>query len=398
MLHKIREKAERVILGLSSGTSADGIDAALVRIKGSGLGVEIDVISYETFPYPDSLRVRLLKDMGPNSAGAAELCLISSYLGEIFSFSAKSLCKKCSFPLEEVDAIGFHGQTIYHHPEPFAFPGFPVTGTVQIGNPALVAERTGRIVVSDFRSRDMAAGGQGAPLISYLDYVLFNHRSRGRILLNIGGVANVTGIPAASPPEAVIAFDTGPGNALIDAAICHFSEGKKSFDEGGLLARQGKVYEELLSSLLKHPYFLKLPPKSLDKETFGKAFFNKLIKDNPDLTSANTVATMTQFTVRTIVMSIIEFLIQKEVSYEEIIVSGGGANNQTIVGELRKNFPRLSLNSADDYPITGRAKEAVLFAFLANETIMGNPGNLPSATGAKNPVILGSITPGQQAL
>lgn len=398
MLQKIRDKAERIILGLNSGTSADGIDAALVRIKGSGTEVELELISYETFPYPDSLRVRLLKDMGPSSAGAAELCLISSYLGELFAFSAKSLCKKSSFPIEDVDAIGLHGQTIYHHPVPFAFPGFPVTGTVQIGNPALVAERTGKIVVSDFRSRDMAAGGQGAPLVSYLDYILFNNRARGRILLNIGGVANVTGLPAAAPPEKVIAFDTGPGNALIDAAICHFSEGKKSFDEGGLLARQGKVYEELLGSLVKHPYFQKQPPKSLDKETFGKAFFAKLIKDNPALTSANTVATMTAFTVRTIEMGIIEFLLQNDISYEEIIVSGGGAKNVAIVESLRQCFPRLSLNAADDYPIMGRAKEAALYAFLANETIMGNPGNLPSATGAKAPTILGSITPGLTVL
>jgi len=193
-------------------------------------------------------------------------------------------------------------------------------------------------------------------------------------------------------------LDTGPGNALIDAAICHFSEGKKSFDEGGLLARQGKVYDELLGSLVKHPYFQKQPPKSLDKETFGKAFFAKLIKDNPGLTSANTVATMTQFTVRTIEMGIIEFLLQNDISYEEIIVSGGGARNIAIVESLRHYFPKLSLNAADDYPIMGRAKEAALYAFLANETIMGNPGNLPSATGAKAPTILGSITPGLTAL
>lgn len=398
MLQKIRDKAERIILGLNSGTSADGIDAALVRFRGAGIESEIELICHETFPYPDSLRLRLLKDMGPSSAGAAELCLISSYLGELFAFSAKSLCKKNSFPMEDVDAIALHGQTIYHHPVPFSFPGFPVTGTVQIGNPAMVAERTGKLVVSDFRSRDMAAGGQGAPLVSYLDYVLFNNRARGRILLNIGGVANVTGVPAGAPPDKVIAFDTGPGNALIDAAISHFSEGKKSYDEGGILARQGKVYEELLGSLVRHPYFQKQPPKSLDKETFGKAFFAKLMKDNPGLTSANTVATMTQFTIRTIEMGIMEFLLQKDISYEEIIVSGGGARNETIIDSLRKNFPRLSLNSADDYPIMGRAKEAALYAFLANETIMGNPGNLPSATGAKNPVILGSITPGTTAL
>jgi len=215
MLAKIREKSERIIIGINSGTSADGIDAAVVRIRNSGLETEIDVIGFETYPYSPSLSQRLNKDMGQNAAGAAELCLISSYLGELFAYSAKSIAKKFSVPFEDVDAIGIHGQTIYHHPEPVTFPGYKISGTLQIGNPAIVAERTGKIVVSDFRSRDMAAGGQGAPLVAYLDFVLFSHRARGRVLLNIGGVANVTGIPASAPIEKIIAFDTGPETHLL---------------------------------------------------------------------------------------------------------------------------------------------------------------------------------------
>ncbi|MCX7829478.1 MAG: anhydro-N-acetylmuramic acid kinase [Acidobacteria bacterium] len=398
MLAKIREKTERIIIGINSGTSADGIDAAIVKIRNSGLESEIEVIGFEKYPYSPSLSQRLNKDIGQNSAGAAELCIISSYLGELFAYSAKSIAKKYSVPFEDIDAIGMHGQTIYHHPEPLAFPGYQITGTMQIGNAAIVAERTGKIVVSDFRSRDMAVGGQGAPLVAYLDFVLFSHRARGRILLNIGGVANATGIPASSPLDSIIAFDTGPGNALIDAAVFHFSEGKKSFDENGVIAKQGVVIKELLKKLLSHPYFKKDPPKSLDKETFGRQYFQKLIKENPSLPPANTVATLTEFTIKTISLGIKEHIVQKDHSYEEIIVSGGGANNKAILDGLKANFPNLVVNTIDDYPILGKAKEAVLYAFLANETLMNKKGNVPSATGAKKPVILGSITPGEEGL
>lgn len=398
MLEKIREKTEKIIIGLNSGTSADGIDAAIVRIRNCGLETEIDVIGYETYPYSPSLRQRLNKDMGQNAAGAAELCLMSSYLGELFAFSAKSIAKKYSIPFEDVDAIGMHGQTIYHHPEPVAFPGYKISGTLQIGNPAVVAERTGKIVVSDFRSRDMAAGGQGAPLVAYLDFVLFSHRARGRVLLNIGGVANVTGIPASSPIDSIIAFDTGPGNALIDAAVFHFSEGKKSFDENGVIAKKGTVVNDLLTKLLANPYFKKEPPKSLDKETFGRLFFQKILKENSDISPANMIATLTEFTIRTITLGIKEHIIQKDQSYEEIIVSGGGAENKAILEGLKANFPNLVVNTIADYPILGKAKEAVLYAFLSNETIMNSRGNVPSATGAKRAVILGSITPGEEGI
>ena len=398
MLSKIREKEERIIIGINTGTSADGIDTALVRIKNCGLEAEIEIIGYETYPYSPTLRQRLLNDMGQASAGAAELCIISSYLAEIFAYSAKALCKKLSFPFEDVDAIGMHGQTIYHHPEPLSFPGYKITGTMQIGNPALLAERTGKIVVSDFRSRDMAVGGQGAPLTSYLDYILFNHRARGRVLLNIGGVANATGIPADSPPEKVIAFDTGPGNAMIDSAMHYFTKGEKGFDENGNFAKQGKVNEQLLLKLLSHTYFKKSPPKSLDKETFGKNFCLKLIKENPQITPIDFVATLTQFTINTICGGIKEFILSKDSSYEELVVFGGGHKNGFIMKGIKENFLKLSINSEEDYPILGRGKEAVLFAFLANETLMNRCGNLPSATGASKPVILGNVTPGNEGL
>lgn len=398
MLEKIRQKEERIIIGINSGTSADGIDVAICKIRGCGLETEIELLGYETFPYSPQLRQRILNDMGASQAGAGELCIMSFYLGELFAYAAKNICKKFSIPFEEIDAIGMHGQTIYHHPEPLKFANFEIKGTLQIGNPAVVAERTGKIVVSDFRSRDMASGGEGAPLTPYLDFVLFSHRARGRVLINIGGVTNLTAIPASSPLEKIIAFDSGPGNALIDYAMIHYSQGKLMFDENGAWAKKGTVVKNLLDKLMSHPYFKKSPPKSLDKETFGKTFLQKILKENPSISQYDMVATLTEFTVKTIVLALKEFVFPKDSSYEEIIISGGGSQNLKIIEEIKKSFPKLSVNTMDDYPILGKAKEAVLFAFLANETLMNKPGNLPNVTGAKRQVILGNITPGENGL
>jgi anhydro-N-acetylmuramic acid kinase len=242
----------------------------------------------------------------------------------------------------------------------------------------------------------MAAGGQGAPLSPYMDFILYQHRSRGRIALNIRGIASLTGIAADSPMEKVIAFDTGPGNCLIDHAATHFSQGQAALERNGAWARTGRVDKPTLTRLLDHPYLKLPPPKSLDKEVFGKAFFEKMLADSPPLSPADVVATLTAFTARTITAAIMEFLLQKE-RYEEIIVSGGGALNPVLMDGLREAFPGKVLSTSDDYDIPCKAKEAVLMAFLASETIRGNPGNIPSVTGASAPVVLGSITPGLKA-
>lgn len=397
MFQRLSTKEERLVAGLMSGTSGDGIDVALVRLRGQGSASEIQILASDTLKFSPSVRQRILAAQGAEGAAAREIVLLSSYLGELYAHAVNHLCRKAGVGVQELDLIGCHGQTLYHHPRPEKFPGFSVTGSLQIGNPAILAERTGVTVVSDFRSRDMAAGGQGAPLAPYLDYILFNHRARGRIVLNIGGLANLTAIPADSPPEAVVAFDTGPGNSLVDLAVAHFTQGKNAFDQDGAWARAGNCSTPLLERLLVHPYFKLPPPKSLDREEFGRPFLTKVLEWAGPVAPADLVATLTQFTVRTVAAGILEHVTQQG-RYEEIILGGGGAQNPVIVEGLKAAFPRMSVVSGDEYNMPARAKEAVLVAFLANETMGGVCSNLPSATGARNPVLLGSITPGANAL
>jgi len=390
-------KKERLVAGLMSGTSGDGIDVVLVKIREQGTAAEIQLVAYDTLKFSAPVRQRILNAQGAEGATAREMILLSSYLGELYAHAVGHLCKKASVGIQDVDLIGCHGQTLYHHPRPEKLPGFSVTGSIQIGNPAVLAERTGITVVSDFRSRDMAAGGQGAPLAPYLDYILFNHRARGRIILNVGGIANLTAIPADSPPEAIVAFDTGPGNSLMDLAVSHFTQGKGTFDQDGAWARAGKFSFPLLERLLAHPYFKLPPPKSLDREEFGNPYLVKIIEWAGAMAPADVLATLAQFTVQTVAAGIMEHVMQKG-RYEELILSGGGAHNPVLVEGLKAAFPRMSVVLGDAYNMPSRAKEAVLMAFLANETMNGRCANVPSATGARNPVLLGSITPGANAI
>lgn len=396
MLTETEQKSERLAVGLMSGTSADGVDVALVKIEGGGIDAVLTLISHDTLHYSPQVRSRILACQGARAGNAREITLLDSYLGELFSHAVLHICKKAGLRTEEVDFVGSHGQTLYHHPQPEKMPGFAVTGTLQVANPAIIAERTGITVVSGFRSRDMAAGGQGAPLAPYLDYVLYRHRARSRLAVNIGGITNVTSLPAGAELSGVTAFDTGPGNCLLDLAAAHYSQGQLASDKDGAWARQGRVDEALLTKLLDHPFLKKAPPKSADKDEFGRAFFEKLIAENPEKTPYDLVATLAAFTVRSLMAALMEHLLRKE-RYEEIIVSGGGSHNPVLMEGIRRAFPKVFVSSADDYSIPSKAKEAVLMAFLANETILGHPGNVPSATGARNPVILGCITPAPRA-
>lgn len=396
MLVSLKQKEACLAIGLMSGTSADGVDVALVRIEGGGGESEFQIVAHDTLKYSAAVRERILACQGPGLGSARDIALLDSYVGELFAHAVLHICKKAGVQVEEVDLVGSHGQTLYHHPDGAKLPGFTVTGTLQVGRPAIIAQRTGLTVVSDFRSRDMAAGGQGSPLAPYFDYILYRHRARGRIAVNIGGVANLTGIPADVPIEKIAAFDTGPGNHLIDLAVTLYSKGQLTFDRNGAWAKAGKADLGLLSKLLEHPYVKQPPPKSLDKEVFGKAFLDKVIAENASIAPADMVATLTAFTVKSITTSIMEFLLQTE-RYEEIIVSGGGALNPVILDGLRETFPGKVISTSDDYAVPSKAKEAVMVAFLAHETVLGHSGNVPSATGASAPVVLGSITPGLRA-
>ncbi len=393
MLSAILEKKERLVIGLMSGTSADGIDAALVRLTGQGLSTRIQLLAFDVLCLSPAVRERLLAAMGPAGRGNRDLCLLSSYLGELFAHACGHIAQKAGVPLAEVDLVGLHGQTLYHHPAPEAFPGFTVTGTLQVGSAAVVAERTGLTVVSDFRSRDMAVGGQGAPLAPYLDFLLYHHRARGRIVLNIGGIANATSMLADSSLEAVRAFDTGPGNCLMDAAVTHYTGGKQTCDTDGRIALSGKIHRGLLEALLRHPYFPLPPPKSADRTTFGADYLRAALAVAPGISPQDVVATLTALTAQSIGTAVLEHCLQRG-RYEEMILSGGGAKNPVLVQGIRQALPKLFITDADEYDIPGKAKEAVLMAFLAHETILGRAGNVPAATGAKRPVVLGSVTPG----
>jgi anhydro-N-acetylmuramic acid kinase len=311
-------------------------------------------------------------------------------LGELYARAVHDTCRRADIPVESLELIGCHGQTIYHEGEPAPFLGMAVPNTMQIGEAAVLAERTGVPVISDFRPRDIAAGGRGAPLVPYVDYLLYRSRARGRVALNIGGIANVTAIPPGAQHEDVIAFDTGPGNMVADALVSEYTRGKLRFDRGGRIARQGSVNRALLDELLDQPYYRARPPKSAGREQYGAAFAERLLATG--LPVSDLIATATALTAASIAAGLERF-VRPRMRMDELIVSGGGAHNPVIMAHLAAFLPRTALARSSDFGIDVDGKEAIAFAVLAYETWRGRPANLPSATGARRPVILGKLTP-----
>jgi anhydro-N-acetylmuramic acid kinase len=333
-----------------SGTSLDGIDVAIVDIRGSRAGkVTIETIAFRSTPYPKAIRRALL-----NVGSVAEVSWLNFALGELYS--------KAILAMEQpVELIGLHGQTVYHQ---------GAKHTLQIGEAAVVAERTGVDVISNFREPDIAAGGQGAPLVPYVDKLLFGGTKKRRAVLNIGGIANVTLLPEG------IAFDTGPGNMILDALVAHLTGGKQTYDRDGRIARSGTARWEALTRLLANPYFRRSPPKSCGREQFGSEYVAELVATGlplPDL-----IATATELTARTIYGAVS--------AADEVIASGGGVHNAFLMERLSAMTP---VRSSAEFGIDPDAKEAIAFAVLAYQTARRRPGNLPSATGARHPVILG---------
>lgn len=378
-----------------SGTSMDGITAALVEIgeDEDSERIKVKLIAYETFPFSDSLRKKLF-DLC-NSGSVQELCVMNFYLGELFADAALQVIKKAGKQPSEVDFIGSHGQTICHLPSGLASAGeFSRPSTLQIGEIDVIAEITGITTVGDFRPRDMAAGGQGAPLIPYVDYVLFASPDRNRVMLNIGGIANVTYLPAGGDLSTIKAFDTGPGNMIIDTVVQTLSGGEKKYDKDGMMAAAGRINGELLRNLLAHPFIYKFPPKSTGREDFGEPFAMQIINKAQlrGLTPEDLVATVTAFTVESIVENCRRFL----GPFEELIVSGGGARNLTIMRWLAERLPGIKVTTTEEYGIPVQAKEAVGFAILAYQTLRGKPNNVPAATGARRHVVMGKISWGRE--
>jgi anhydro-N-acetylmuramic acid kinase len=384
-LREIRKKGARFIVGLASGTSCDGVDAALVRIKGTGEGLVIKLVDFQAFPYPPGLRLRLLAPR----IDALEVCALNFEVGEHMADAANAIIKSAHEALHEVDLIASSGHTLAHLPPRLASNG--AVGTLQIGEPAVIAERCSFPVISDFGQRDMAAGGQGSPLLSYADWLLFHRDDRTVACLNIGGIVNLSAIPPRF--EDMLAFDTGPGNLALDGAVRLLTTGNRMIDNNGEAAAEGMVIDEFLDYLLSHPYFSQVPPKSTGRENFGaEVYLRDALSSRRTSRFEDLMATVTSAVAYSIVRALNRF-IKPQFEISRLIVSGGGAHNTTLLDRIKQGLPDLVFRSSTDYGIPIDARKAVAVAILGNETICETPANVPSASGARRRVILGKITP-----
>ncbi|WP_251548856.1 anhydro-N-acetylmuramic acid kinase [Neobacillus muris] len=384
-----KNQGEKLVIGLMSGTSLDGIDAALVSIKEDTDGIQLKLLHFATLPFTVGLRDKILSLCDPNQARIEDISAMNMLLGEQFAGAAKKVAAEANRPMDEIDLISSHGQTIFHQPEQVKIAGFPVTSTLQIGDISVIAERTGVMTVGDFRTRDMAVGGQGAPLVPYADHLLFRKKEFGRVLVNIGGIANITVLPPENSGRSVLAFDTGPGNMIIDAFAGWATNGKQTFDENGAIAASGKVDEKWLLELLTHDHYKQPPPKSTGRELFGIKYARTLWEAS-SLSAADKLATITELTARTLSSDIVRLIESHQI--KEVFVSGGGWHNRTLMNRLTSHLPdSIRIGSTDDLGIPGDAKEAAVFALLGHQCLMKRTNNLPAATGAKKPVIMGKI-------
>ncbi len=378
-------KPSRLVVGLMSGTSADGIDAVLTRITGSGLTTKAEQLGFCFQPFDPATRQAILDICGGSSGGTREVCLLGTHLGKLYAQAVRELLKTTG--VEKIDLIGSHGQTVYHIPEDTPYLGTTIRGTLQIGDPSYLAEEFGCPVVSDFRIRDMAAGGLGAPLVPYTEFLLYRSETEDVALQNIGGIGNVTLLPAGCALDEVTAFDTGPGNMVMDALVSKLTGGKLPYDDGGKLAASGKVIPELLAWMLEDPYLAKQPPKTTGREYFGKEYVEKILAFG-DYPLVDILTTATRFTAETIALSLRRFAPRLPA---RLVVGGGGSRNPTLLKFLQETLPEVKVQIQEDLGLDSDAKEAVAFAILANEALFGICNNAPSATGAKHSVVMGRI-------
>lgn len=384
--YELTQKQKKNVIGLMSGTSADGVDVALVEISDSGLTTDISLIAFETIPYTPEIRARIFDLFRVETARVDEICTMNFLLGKLFAESVLTVLEKVGIAPGQIDLIGSHGQTIHH------MPTATVPATLQIGEPAVIAHETGIPTIADFRVADVAAGGEGAPLIAYPDYLLFHHPTQTIGLLNIGGIANLTVLPAGKGVEAVHASDTGPGNMILDACVEKITNGAKQFDENADLARQGKVCESLLTQWLTHPFFELTPPKTTGREMFGTTFADTCLQQikAQGISEYDGLTTLTALTYESICKYYKDFVASKT-PLDILYVSGGGARNPLIMQGLADTFAPIPVVDVAEKGISGDAKEAIAFAILANEAVHGNFANVPNTTGAACGKILGKF-------
>lgn len=392
-LMHVATKYSRRIIGLMSGTSLDAIDVAMVRIEKHGLTAKVKLEHFREFPYPPKIRSVVRELFDPKRARIDDICRYDFILGEVFAAAVLRMLKETRIKAESVDLIASAGQTIWHDPELSVIQPdvdwiegpLETRSTFAIGQSAVIAERTGIITVGDLRVRDVAAGGQGAPLVPYFDWVLLRHKSRGRCIQNIGGIGNVTYIPPRANWEDVIAFDTGPGNMIIDELAWVATNGRQTYDVDGALGEVGQVRHDLLERWMADPYFAKLPPKTTGRELFGAQFANRIIEESPDIDLHDLITTATALTAESIARAYRDF-VHPLGPVHEVLLAGGGAKNPTLVRMLAERMPKLKLKIYK----ASEAKEAMAMAMIANDSVVGLVTNVAGATGGR-PTVLGKI-------
>jgi len=387
----LHDRPSRLVGGLMSGTSLDGVDAVIARLEGSGPDLTIDQQAFVHRAYPDALRTLLRRNSSDESSSVRDLTRLNVRLAGVYAEAVDAALADAGRSRDALDLVGSHGQTVQHRPEPADCAGAAVRATLQIGCPSTLANRLGVPVVGDFRPADLALGGQGAPLVPYFDYVTTTAPDEDRALLNLGGIANLTVLPADGAPTAVQAFDTGPANMVIDALADRLFD--VPFDPDGQHAAAGSADHDLLADLLRADFFHREPPKSTGREDFGADYVDDLLgaAQSRGLSPADTMATATLLTAASIYQAYARY-VRPEQSVDVLIVSGGGLHNETLMEMLRNAFSPIPVRSAAAYGLDADAKEALCFAVLAHETVNGVPTNLPSVTGASAPTLLGSLS------
>jgi anhydro-N-acetylmuramic acid kinase len=379
-----------LVIGLMSGTSADGIDAAVVELSGAPPAIAFTLISHTKVDYAADVRAEVFACFRPESSSVDRLSRLNVRLGEVYAEAVMAALGSAGLASDQIDLVSSHGQTLWYDAPVNDTPGTVLT----LGEPSIIAERTGITTISHLRSRDLAAGGRGAPLVGYLDWLLFRHPTRVRAIQNIGGIGNVTALPPLSLDASPLAFDTGPGNMVMDYCASRATEGAQRYDMDGRIAARGEVHAALLAELMQHPYIRQSPPKTTGRETFGTQFGREVWERGLalHLSPENIVATTTAFTAESIAAAYREWI---PWPVEEMFVAGGGALNPTLIAMLGERLGGVPVHDHAALGLPAEAKEAVLFALLGYETWHGRPGTLPALTGASRPVVLGSITPGR---
>ena len=378
----------RLVAGLMSGTSLDGIDAVVARLSGSGRGMTAELLVFLHLPYEAALRAALLDNSAPETSSVRAIAQLNVRLAHAYAGAVRAACAEAGLPVDALDLVGSHGQTLHHVPDAADCAGLAVTSTFQVGDPSVLANLLGVPVVGDFRLADMALGGQGAPLVPYFDYACLGSDRETRGLLNLGGIANITVVPRGAGPEAVRAFDTGPANMVIDALARHFFG--EPYDRAGRHAAEGTIDNALLAALLDDDYFAQPPPNSTGRERYGAPYTERLLAQSAHLDPPDVLATATALTAASVYQAYARF-IRDHHALDVLIVSGGGRHNAFLMQKLEEGFAPIPVRPLDAYGVDPDAKEALCFAVLAHETANGVPTNLPSVTGAARPTLLGKL-------